>query len=214
MNHREKEAIRYLGYGRNAVDDNSLDLVSDVFRELEPMIEKRIVCRIFDCSLEEDYVLVEGMKIKSRALLKNLKGCQQVVLIGATIGAEVDRLLRKYGILDTARMVVLQACAATLLEECLDEWQEAFREKKNAEGWYLRPRFSPGYGDFDISHQKEILRLLESEKRIGLMATESGMLTPTKSVTAFLGLSRSFVDCHKKGCESCGKRDCLYRRKD
>jgi len=38
------------------------------------------------------------------------------------------------------------------------------------------------------------------------------MLTPTKSVTAVIGLGREEVHCHEEGCESCSKKDCIYRR--
>ncbi len=45
-------------------------------------------------------------------------------------------------------MVTLQACAAAMLEEYLDEWQTALEADMKKEGYYIRPRFSPGYGDF------------------------------------------------------------------
>ena len=76
----------------------------------------------------------------------------------------------------------------------------------------MRPRFSPGYGDFDIHHQEEILRMLDAHKKIGLSMTESCMLTPTKSVTALIGFAEKEMDCPKSGCEACEKKDCIYRR--
>lgn len=65
-------------------------------------------------------------------------------------------------------MVTLQACAAAMLEEYLDEWQTALEADMKKEGYYIRPRFSPGYGDFDIAHQDMILRMLDTAKKIGL----------------------------------------------
>ncbi len=35
MDHMTKEAIRYLGYGKHAVDDKTLAMVEDSFRDLE-----------------------------------------------------------------------------------------------------------------------------------------------------------------------------------
>lgn len=78
----------------------------------------------------------------------------------------------------------------------------------------MRPRFSPGYGDFSILHQREFLGLLEAGKRIGLSMTESSMLTPTKSVTAVIGLGEEPLRCPRSGCGACAKRDCAYRRED
>ncbi len=66
-------------------------------------------------------------------------------------------------------MVTLQACAAAMLEEYLDEWQTALEADMKKEGYYIRPRFSPGYGDFDMAHQDMILlRMLDTAKKIGL----------------------------------------------
>ena len=79
------------------------------------------------------------------------------------------------------------------------------------EGYYLRPRFSPGYGDFSIEHQYYITRMIDSAKTIGLTITDSLMMTPTKSVTAVIGLSTSEENCHRQGCEACSKKDCIYR---
>lgn len=67
---------------------------------------------------------VGTMEIQSKSLLRNLKGCGQVVLFGATLGAGVDRLIRRVSLTDMARAVVLQACAAAELEEYCDEQQK------------------------------------------------------------------------------------------
>lgn len=121
-------------------------------------------------------------------------------------------LLRKYALTDMARVVTLQACAAAMLEEYLDECQQSIGKELEKDRLYLRPRFSPGYGDFPIEHQEMILRMLDTAKTIGLTMTDSSMLTPTKSVTAVIGVSRSKEPCHMKGCEACEKKDCIYRR--
>ncbi len=113
---------------------------------------------------------------------------------------------------DMAKTVVLQACAAALLEEYCDECQERIRQEMESEGRYLRPRFSPGYGDFPIECQRDMVRMLDCAKSIGLTLTESCMMAPSKSVTAVIGAGRAAVRCHRQGCESCEKLDCIYRR--
>ena len=50
-----------------------------------------------------------------------------------------------------SRAVVMQACAAAYLEQFCDEIQEKIGIEMEKEGKYLRPRFSPGYGDFSIA---------------------------------------------------------------
>ena len=210
---RVREAVRYLGYGRKEVDEQTLELIREAFAALEETAAKRIVWQRRPVTFpEDDRVETEGMKIHSHGLAKNLKGCGEMILVAATLGTQIDLLLRKYNRTDMTRAVVMQACAAAELEEYLDQWQDEMKEKLGEEGLYPRPRFSPGYGDFSIQHQKELLSLLDAPKRIGLTMTEGCMLTPTKSVTAVMGLSREKFPCHRQGCEACGKTDCAYRR--
>lgn len=209
----EREAVRYLGYGKQAVDKTTLWMIRDSFEELEGIAKKRIVYRVFDLKAVSGGCVEAGnMRIESKSLAKNLKGCERVIVLGATLGVEVDLIMKRYSYTDMARTVVLQACAAAMLEEYLDECQIEIGNEMAEEGYFLRPRFSPGYGDFSILHQKDILVMADTARRIGLTMTESSMLTPTKSVTALIGLSKEKKDCHIKGCEVCEKKDCPYRR--
>lgn len=213
MDDRTREAVRYLGYGRQQADMQTLALVADAFRELDQIAKPRSVYRMFPLCWEADgSISIEHMNIKSKNLEKNLKGCQQVLLLCGTLGIEVDYLIKRCSYTEMAKAVVVQAAAAAMLEEYLDEKQEEIRVEMEVQGLYLRPRFSPGYGDFSILHQKDILTMMEAPKKIGLTMTESSMLTPTKSVTALVGLSRTQERCHQKGCEVCTKTDCPYRR--
>jgi hypothetical protein len=213
MDIRTKEAVRYLGYGKNAVDDKTLQEIQDSFRELERLADKKSIYRIFELSLKDENELKIGnVEIYSRNLRTNLKDCKQVVLFAATLGTEVDRLIRKMQVVDMAKAVVMQACAATLLEEYCDELQQKIAEHMQEQGKYIRPRFSPGYGDFSIQHQKAVLAMLEASKRIGVTMTDSYMLTPTKSVTAVIGISDTQTECKSNTCEECDKTDCTYRR--
>lgn len=214
MDTRTTEAIRYLGYGKHAIDNQTFSLVLEAFDELDRIVEKRMIYRIFDFKiLSEDCMEIENMKIQSKNLSVNLDGCEKVVLLGATLGVGVDQLLKRYSYTNMAKTVVLQACAAAILEEYLDAWQANLAQELSAEEYGLRPRFSPGYGDFSISHQEAILRMLDAPKKIGLSMTEGNMLTPLKSVTAVIGLKKNEQNCDcKSSCEKCEKTNCAYRR--
>ena len=80
------------------------------------------------------------------------------------------------------------------------------RAELEEEHLYLRPRFSPGYGDFDICYQEPVVRMLNCAKTIGLTLTDSFMMTPTKSVTAVIGISTQKDRCPISGCEVCTKK--------
>ena len=213
MDIRTREAIRYLGYGNHAVDDDTLGLIKEAFEELDQLGPMKIVYRIFDIAEEANgHLKIGQLDIESRNLKRNLKACKKVILLAATLGANVDRLLRKYSISDMARVVVIQACAAASLEEQLDVWQNEISGEFKKKDLYLRPRFSPGYGDFSIEHQEMFVQMLEASKKIGVTVTESMMLSPSKSVTALIGISKEAKLCTVKGCEACSKLDCEFRR--
>lgn len=78
MDARTKEAIRYLGYGRHAVDDHTLKLVESCFEELSQEACGRIVYRIFELEFPESgRILLGNLDIHSKNLYKNLTGCKK-----------------------------------------------------------------------------------------------------------------------------------------
>ena len=190
-----KEALRYLGLGKHEPDPETERLLEECIREAESAADFRHLIREYPLIMEDDGTINGGcFRVKSENLRKNLAGCDSVLVMAVTVGAQVDRLLARYGKLSVAKAVV--------------GWKKEYLEK----GLYLRPRFSPGYGDFPLSAQKEILDGLEAGKRIGITLTEGYLMMPSKSVTAVIGVSRTPAACTIEGCEACGKKDCAFRR--
>ena len=148
--------------------------------------------------------------IDSEKLRAHLEGCTAALLFGATLGVGVDRLIARSAAGQVTRAAMDQAVAAALIEAVCDDACDQLARRYS--GWYLRPRFSPGYGDFSIAHQRDITALLQTPARIGLTVTEQMLLAPMKSVTAVIGMSRQAAPCHRQGCEACGKTDCAFRR--
>ena len=110
MDKKRREAIRYLGFGRNAADERTYELIEASFDDLNREASPRFVYRIFDLDHSVDGLLRVGtMEIQSKSLLRNLKGCGQVVLFGATLGAGADRLIRRVSLTDMARAVVMNS---------------------------------------------------------------------------------------------------------
>ena len=127
------------------------------------------------------------VQTESRDLSAHLKGCSSCFLFAATLGIEVDRLLTRLAVTDSSAAVMVQACAAAYLEDFCDE--QCRELAASAEG-FLRPRFSPGYGDFSAEYNSQLLSALNASKAIGLSTTAANMLVPTKSVTAVIGILR------------------------
>lgn len=208
------EARRYLGLHKpGGTTDAALeDQLRACGEELVRTARPKAVWRRFPLALGEKSALLAGMELESAHLRRHLEGCAGVYLFAATLGVEVDRLIHRAGVTDVSRAVMFQACAASLLEAYCDERCGALAREAAGEGLFLRPRFSPGYGDLDLSCQRALLAALDAPKRIGLTATETMMLSPTKSVTAVVGVGPEGRGCYAGGCACCGKRDCAFRR--
>lgn len=207
-----KEALRYMGQkGKpDALLESALDACEN---ELMQAAAPKFVCKKVTLTFpKENTVEFTGITVESRHLARHLKGCKEAVLFAATLGAPVDLLMQRYSRMDMSRAVILQACAAALIETCCDEFQEPIAQKAAERGLFLRPRYSPGYGDFSIEHQKNLLAVLDAPRKIGLTMTKSFMLAPSKSVTAVIGLTPEEKSCHVAKCMGCTSKNCPFRK--
>ncbi len=151
--------------------------------------------------------------LQGEDLERHLKGCEDCVLLACTLGAGVDAAQRAANAADMAYAVVLDALASALAEQIADAAQQALRRQARGEGLFLTGRFSPGYGDYPIALQNELLRLVDAPRKIGLCATPTHLLTPRKSITAVLGLAGHPVTGSRAGCAHCALRgNCAYQK--
>jgi len=206
-----KETLRYLGFGKAEPDAATLALIARAGEELSAAVKERITLLELPLSIEGDSVQAGGVMFISKKLSAHLSGCERCVLLCATLGAGVDRLLARASAREMGYAAVLNAAASAWIEDFLDEWQAEYLSQHPGESAVFR--FSPGYGDWDISCQNEILNLL-SAWRIGVTATESSMLVPVKSVTALLGIKSDGCGTENAwhDCGKCTKLDCNFRK--
>lgn len=183
-----KEIYRYLG--AKEPDEELSRLVEERIKECSG-ISKFSVCFLqSDISLCDDTICFSTFEVSSRALAKNLSGCEKAVIFAATTGIGIDRLISKYSVISPVKAVIIQAIGAERIESLCDMFNEEMREKYESEGFLLKPRFSPGYGDLPLETQKDIFNLLKCEKRLGLTLNDNLLMSPSKSVTAIIGIYR------------------------
>ena len=51
---RVREAVRYLGFGKNEADERTLELIQQSFKDLEQEAGPKYICQIFDLNHTED----------------------------------------------------------------------------------------------------------------------------------------------------------------
>ncbi len=207
------EAFRYLGI-KSTPDNATLQFADECEKMLLAEMTPKFFWTYAAISKHSDNsVKLSGytLSLTGNDIAVHLDGCCGVVLLAATLGSSVDMLLRKTQTQDMAKAVILDAMASSAIEQVCDEAEKEISSR--LENKHLIWRFSPGYGDFPIEVQKDFLTALNAQKVIGLCANSNGILTPTKSVTAVIGVHEKSVQNKKHSCESCNMRDrCNYRK--
>ena len=206
------EALRYMGTPPDKVEAALRALVKDCARVVAQAAQPRWCIKRSTLSVEEGGVRLDnGLLLPGQSLKEHLSGCAVGVVFCATLGAQVDGLIRRAECTDMVRTLALEGCADAAVEGLCDQIEEEIRG--DYPGKHFPFRFSPGYGDLPLTVQNDLLTLLDAPRKIGLCATASHILTPRKSVTAILGVSDRSVEQHKQSCAHCPARDgCAYRK--
>ena len=180
-----REILRYAGVRGDGDEFDAL--ISECIDEVEDKLSYRVCfteIKVREC----DGIIDLGFyKTDSETVKKHLEGCDTAVLFGATAGIEIDRLIHKYGALSPAKALIFQSIGAERIEALCDAFCNDVAKEYGVE---TARRFSPGYGDFPLEAQKEIFSTLDCAKRIGLTLNNSMLMSPTKSVTAIIGIKR------------------------
>lgn len=207
LNISKSEIIRYAG---GANDETLNNLIEKCRNELLPKISCKACYDEFNVSFDGNILDFGFAKVKSLNLAKNLAGCKSVIIFAATLGIETDRYLQKCSLTSPASALIAQSTGAAAIEAWCDKICGILASEKAP--LHLRPRFSPGYGDLNLSHQKDIISVLDCPRKVGLTLTDSLILTPTKSVTAFAGLGEKKANCENGGCIACNMKNCAFKK--
>lgn len=204
----EDEILRYAGCRK--ADEATLSLLRDCLEEALPVLSYTVCYRLCSLSVENGVCRIGDREFMSQKLALRLSGCDKAVLFAATVGVGLDRLIAKYGRLSPAKGLMMQAIGAERIEALCDAFcKDVAEQTKQA----LTPRFSPGYGDLPLEIQPTIVALTDAQKQIGIGLTESLLMTPSKSVTAIIGLANDTTNtCQTKSCSDCDAVDCDFRR--
>ena len=209
-----QEVLRYLHCSNNVKEEKILALVDKYIYQMQPLLACKACFKYFPVSFSADRTLHLGFcETNSADLKKTLDGCREILLFVATIGISVDRMIQKQSLLSPLHALAAQAVGTAAIESFCDLLCKRFAEKESKNGRYLRPRFSPGYGDLSLDIQQDIIRHLDCNRKIGITLTSSLQMLPSKSVSALVGLStKPFHHC-SPACSLCQSIDCQFRRR-
>lgn len=174
-----REILRYAGC--KEATSEVLALMESCIDEVQGCLSYSVCWCELPVTVENDVCEFGVFSWRSVDLATNLKGCWQVILFAATVGVEIDRLIAKYGHISPAKALMFQAIGAERIEALCNCFCEDMAKA-------IRPRFSPGYGDLPLEAQRDIFAVLDCAKQIGLSLNDSLLMSPSKSVTAIMGV--------------------------
>ena len=211
----KSELLRYLGYKGQEYGEKIEENIDAAIELCLEKITPRSVIKKYELVKEPLSLKGTNMILQGSDIAKHLEDCNEVYILGATVGFEIEKTVNKLMNENPLLGVIVDSASICAIESyCDDLCQELQSQNTKQLTW----RFSCGYGDFPLSQQKDFVTLLELQKRIGVFINEdSFMMTPQKSVTAIVGVKESTGEdlqdrkCIGK-CSNCGNVGCAYRK--
>ena len=202
----EKEILRYAMCREG--NERERELLSSCIEEAKHNFSHKVCYCILPITVTEDMCDFGAFSLNSKSLAKNLEGSDKAVVFSATAGINIDRLIAKYSKIMPSRSVMLHAIGTQQIEALCDAF---CKDMESETAMQAAIRFSPGYADLSLDAQKDILSLLDAPKRIGVCLNDSMLMSPSKSVTAIVGLKKEKETEKTDKCNKCNKKDCFFR---
>ncbi|TKJ38421.1 hypothetical protein CEE37_12955 [candidate division LCP-89 bacterium B3_LCP] len=167
---------------------------------MQKLVDEMILCGQEICTPKAVYdykpaelippniIELEGsFSINSSKAFNWMEGCSGLYLAAVTIGPGLDREVARLSESDDmTRAFLLNAYGAEAAEATMAELNKRIIGFAREQGLSTTKRYSPGYGDWHISAQSELLGSLQVEQ-IGIQLTDSYLMIPEKSVSAIIG---------------------------
>lgn len=154
----------------------------------------------------------ETLSLTGSSITRHLAACRRVTILCVTIGAALENAAHAaFQSGAYTRGLLLDSAGSAAVEQAADYANNIITAQAQQEGWQTTPRFSPGYGDWDISCQPALLRWGGGQD-LGMTLTTAYMLQPRKSITAIIGWQQTAPATQTRGCAACNMPNCRVKR--
>ncbi|MBE6479347.1 MAG: hypothetical protein E7Z98_02380 [Olsenella sp.] len=213
------EVLRYMGYRGQGLSPDMGARIDEVVRSCLALARPRASIRCFDVAGVRDddgtpVVVLDGtaLELRGHSIARHLDGAVAVGVMAVTVGMGVERELRRLSLTDTTAQVIFDAAGTTAVERAADAAEASVVRMAAERGLFCNYRFSPGYGDLPLETQPTLLAALDAQRRLGITLSDSLLMTPTKSVTAVVGMFAVPQPTSHSSCADCPCYDfCLLR---
>ena len=210
------EILRYLSYRGQALAPELDRRIDEVAARCLAIARPRASFASYPiCRRTPDAIELQGctLRLTGHDIATHLHDATEVVLLAVTLGADVDRELRRLSLTNALEQVIFDASATALVERAADAAEALARAYATSCGSFASWRFSPGYGDLPLHVQRDFLAALDAGRQLGITLTPSDLMIPTKSVTAIVGIHPTPQPGLDSSCSLCSLSDfCTIRQ--
>ncbi len=216
------EVLRYLGYAGQAIDPELDARIDQVIARCLETCHASGTWRVFDvdaekCGERPDGTRAVALKGASLELLGNsiadhMEGAAAVGVMAVTVGMGVEAELRRLSLTNPVDQLIFDAAATTAVERAADACEARLVAYAHERSLYTNFRFSPGYGDMPLETQRVLLDSVDAQRRLGIALSRTNLMTPTKSVTAVVGMFAKPQPSSHASCKDCLCRDFCHIR--
>ncbi len=174
------EIARCLGYGSNRIPPRVTSVIDEMEKSAPALLEPACAYRMMtsDEYFHSHYVCHIGA----------------LVVCLVTIGPRLEEVVNTYRDAgDLSRALILDSYGSAAAEAAADAAEMVIRSKIADLGLKCSPRFSPGYGGWNVAEQKWVFAAVEGDA-LGVSLTEGCMLVPKKSITFAMTVGDQPVD--------------------
>ncbi len=157
---------------------------------------------------------IDGQQVGGVRIPRVLAHCESAFVVAATVGEEVEVLLKHHQAQRRMPVSYLVDRAASVAAELfVNSLHEALAQSLPPHLGVTR-RYSPGYCDWPLEQQRVLFDVLP-ERPAGIQLLEGCLMTPRKSISGIIGIGvRDEVRRYGNACAFCPNSTCTHRREN
>lgn len=212
----KSEVLRYLGYRGQEISESIDGMINESMMKITEICTPKNTYALSDIEeiSEGLYLPQVNITLSGNDIAKHLHKAERCIILACTLGNNFETALMRLQAKSITESLIFDAVGTAYIEAYADETEERLLSPFMKSGFFSKFRYSPGYGDLPISLQKSIITSLQCAKKIGLTVTDTNILIPRKSITAFIGVFDSPQEKPNSKCDLCSNKDICNMRKE
>lgn len=190
----------------------NVDELEQTIHEAQNMLSPYCVYAVYkDVNLFNDYIQVGNIILHcGNKIVHLLQNSSQAAIAVCTVGQEITYHYQ-YCIekADYLKAYIYDIIANIGVDKTMEELKNSLRQELLQQELAITSNFCPGYCDWDIKEQENLLSLIPAE-RCPVTLTASSLMQPIKSLSSIIGIGED-VKYKKSNCSICNLSQCAYK---